>query len=59
MTAEVTATVTYVSNTETMENPFPLSASPNTTITYTEIHVDNSNNVILSIEHTNKLGVQL
>jgi hypothetical protein len=28
-------------------------------VTYTEVHVDTSNNVILSTEHTNKPGVQL
>ena len=58
MAAEVTATTLYVSNTETMANiSAMIEATSN--VTYTELHVDTSNNVILAIEHTNKPGVQL
>lgn len=55
---EVTATTLYVSNTETMANISAMIEALSV-VTYTEVHVDTSNNVILATEHTNKPGVQL
>ena len=58
MYSEVTATTLYISNTETMANVSAMIEAM-AVVTYTEMHVDTSNNVILATEHTNKPGVQL
>ncbi|MDC3266457.1 hypothetical protein OAU13_00865 [bacterium] len=58
MSSEVTATILYVSNTETLSN-VSFAIQDTDVVTYTEMHVDTSNNVILQVEHTIKPGVQL
>jgi hypothetical protein len=61
MTAEVTATVLYVSDGGNLSTTPPLSninVMGNTAV-YTEVHVDASNNTVFTSEHTIKLGAQL
>jgi hypothetical protein len=62
MTAEVTLTVLYMSENSGLSPTPPLSnisLTGNNTISYTEVHVDASNNTVFTLEHTTKLGVQL
>lgn len=56
---QATAVTLYSSNNQTMASTIPVNFLELEPVVFTEIHVDTSNNVILAVEHTSKLGVQL